>query len=49
MLKLVVDLGKACAAFLDRTLRNLNCQKIQFDEAWSFCYAKEKNLPEELR
>jgi IS1 family transposase len=49
VLKLVVDLGKACAAYQDRTLRNLTCKKIQCDEIWSFCYAKEKNLPEELK
>lgn len=49
MLKLVVDLGKACAAYQDRTLRNLTCKKIQCDEIWSFCYAKEKNVPEEMK
>ena len=49
VLKLVVDLGKACAAYQDRTLRNLTCKKIQCDEVWSFCYAKEKNVPEEKR
>jgi len=49
VLKLVVDLGKACAAYQDRTIRNLTCKKIQCDETWSFCYAKEKNLPEELK
>lgn len=49
VLKLVVDLGKVCAAYQDRTLRNLTCKKIQCDEAWSFCYAKEKNLPDELK
>lgn len=49
VLKLLVDLGKACAAYQDRTLRNLTCKKIQCDEIWSFCYAKEKNVPEELK
>ena len=49
VLKLVVDLGKACAAYQDRTLRNLTCKKIQCDEIWSFCYAKEKNVPEEMK
>jgi hypothetical protein len=27
----------------------LRCKRIQCDEIWSFCYAKEKNLPEEKR
>ena len=49
VLKLVVDLGKACAAYQDRTLRNLTCKKIQCDEIWSFCYAKERNVPEEMK
>ena len=26
-------------------MRNLPCQRIQVDEAWSFIYAKEKNVP----
>lgn len=49
VLKLLVDLGKACASYQDRTLRNLPCKQIQCDEIWSFCYAKEKNVPEEMR
>ena len=47
--KLLVDLGAACSEYLDKNLVNLNCKRIQCDEIWSFCYAKEKNLPEELR
>ncbi len=31
------------------TLRHLPCRRIQCDEIWSFCYAKEKNVPEELQ
>jgi len=45
--KLVVDLGAACADYMDKTLRDLPCKLIQCDEIWSFCYAKEKNVPEE--
>lgn len=32
--------------YQDTTLVNLLCTKIQCDEIWSFCYAKEKNVPE---
>ena len=46
VLKLLVDLGRACAEYQDKTLRNLTCKKIQVDEIWAFCYAKEKNVPE---
>lgn len=47
--KLLVELGAACAEYLDKTLVNLKSQRIQCDEIWSFCYAKEKNVPQELR
>lgn len=49
VLKLLVDLGSACAAYQDRTLRNLPSKRVQCDEIWSFCYAKEKNVPEEMK
>src|SRR6266545_1984348 len=49
VLKLLADLGKACARYQDETLRNLPCKKIQCDEIWAFCYAKEKNVPEEMK
>ena len=49
VLKLLVDLGKACARYQDEHLRNLPCKQIQCDEIWSFCYAKEKNVPEEMK
>ena len=43
--KLLVSAGKACAAHMDRELRELPCRRIQADEIWSFIYAKEKNVP----
>lgn len=49
ILKLLADLGSACSEYQDRTLRNLPCRRIQADEVWSFCYAKAKNVPEELQ
>ncbi|HXJ93618.1 MAG TPA: DDE-type integrase/transposase/recombinase [Terriglobia bacterium] len=45
ILKLIKDAGSACADYQDRTLRNLKCKRIQCDEIWQFCYAKEKNVP----
>ncbi len=47
--KLLVDLGGACLHYQDRALRDLPCQRLQCDEIWSFCYAKEKNVPESCR
>ena len=42
--KLLVDAGKACAAFHDATVRGVKASKVQCDEIWSFCYAKQKNV-----
>lgn len=49
ILKLLADLGAACARYQDEKLRNLTCKRLQCDEIWSFCYAKEKNVPEEYK
>lgn len=45
--KLLVDLGKACAAYQDEHLRDLDCRYIECDEIWAYCYAKQKNVPDE--
>jgi IS1 family transposase len=42
--KLLVDAGEACLALHDETVRNVKASRIQCDEIWSFCYAKEKNV-----
>ena len=43
--KLLVDAGKACAAFHDERARGLRAKRVQVDEIWSFTYAKQKNVP----
>lgn len=45
ILKLLADAGRACYEYQDKVLRDLPCKRIQCDEIWSFCYAKEKNVP----
>ena len=45
VVKLLADIGTACAEYQDRALVNLPCERIQCDEIWSFCYAKQKNVP----
>lgn len=45
--KLVVDLGEACSAYQDEAFRDLSCTSLQCDEMWGFCYAKQKNVPDE--
>ena len=47
--KLLVDVGQACSEYQDKHLRNLTCNRIQVDEIWSFCYAKKKNVPDDLK
>jgi IS1 family transposase len=41
----LVDAGMACATFHDEMVRNVAAKRIQCDEIWSFCYAKDKNVP----
>ncbi|MGB6482732.1 MAG: IS1 family transposase [Candidatus Acidiferrales bacterium] len=45
VLKLLPEIGQACLEYQDKVFRNLTCKRIQCDEIWSFCYAKEKNVP----
>jgi IS1 family transposase len=47
--KLTRDLGEALLEYQDKVLRNLICKRVQCDEIWNFCYAKDKNLPDDMR
>jgi IS1 family transposase len=47
--KLLVDVGTACQAYHDEHVRGLTSKRVQCDEIWSFCYAKQKNIPEHLQ
>jgi IS1 family transposase len=47
VLKLLADIGTACAEYQNEHLRDLTCNKIQCDEIWSFCYSKNKNVPKD--
>ncbi len=42
--KMLEDAGQACEAFHNETVKNIKAKRIQCDEIWSFCYAKEKNV-----
>lgn len=46
ILNFLPRVGMACADYQDKEFRNLRCKRIQCDECWSFCYAKDKNVPE---
>src|ERR1700683_1884200 len=47
--KLLLELGDACMEYQDRTLRGLNCKRVQVDECWAFCYAKAKNVTDDIK
>jgi IS1 family transposase len=49
IVKLLAEIGTACEQYQNQTLRNLPCKRVQCDEVWSFCYAKQKNVPLEKR
>jgi IS1 family transposase len=49
VVKLLVELGSACSEYMDSTLRDLPCKRVQCDEIWSFVGAKQANVTPELR
>src|SRR3974390_2729176 len=49
VLKLLTDVGEACAFYQDRVMNGLPCKRIECDEVWSFVGMKEKNVPEEQK
>jgi len=49
VLNLLADLGRVCAAYHDEFVTDLQTERVQCDEIWSFCYAKAKNVPERTR
>lgn len=48
VMKLLVDIGKACEKFHNEKVVNVKSQRVQADEVWSFVYAKQKNVTEEM-
>jgi hypothetical protein len=48
VLRTLVKVGKACQEDQDATIRNVKAKRVQFDEIWSFCYAKQKNATAEM-
>lgn len=44
-MKLIPTLGTACKAHHDAIVRRVQTRRVQCDEVWSFCYAKDKNIP----
>lgn len=49
IVKLLSDLGCACAAYHNRNVRGLRVRRLQCDEIWSFVGAKAKNVSAEKK
>jgi IS1 family transposase len=49
ILRLLADVGEACAEFHHERVRGLKPDRVECDEIWSFVFAKEKSLRPEVR
>ena len=49
IVKLLADLGAACADYHDRHVRNVAATRVQCDEIWTFVGMKAKNVPAERK
>lgn len=49
VLKLLEDVGTACAVYHDRAVRNVRVRRLQCDEIWCFVGAKAKNVTPEKK
>lgn len=49
ILRLLAEVGSACQRFHDAQVRYVSPERVQVDEVWSYCYAKQKNVPADLR
>ncbi|HEX7888357.1 MAG TPA: IS1 family transposase [Ramlibacter sp.] len=47
VLKLLEEVGEACAAYQDRVMRGLRVNRLECDEIWSFVGAKQKNVTQD--
>ena len=44
--RLLIEAGEACSDFHIKTVTNVNSKRVQADEIWSFCGAKQRNVTE---
>jgi IS1 family transposase len=44
ILKLLLDVGRACLNYEDEAIRDLPSKRIEADEVWGFCHSKDKNV-----
>lgn len=48
ILRLLAEVGQACAEYQDRAIRNVRSRRVQIDEIWSFVGCKQKNLTADI-
>lgn len=46
IVKLLADLGAACAEYHDKNVRDVKAKRIQCDEIWAFVGMKDRNVPQ---
>jgi len=44
ILRLMIRVANACAAYSNATLRDLPCERIEMDEIWAYVGKKQKNI-----
>ena len=44
--KMLADAGPVCAQYHDEMVHNVDVRRVECDEVWSFCYAKQKPVNE---
>jgi len=44
IMRLGVSVGQGCTALMDRTMRNLNCTRLEMDEIWGFVGKKDRHM-----
>src|SRR5438128_703966 len=44
ILRLMIRVSKGAAAYSDRTLRDIACERIEVDEIWAYVAKKQKNV-----
>lgn len=49
IVKLLAEIGSACAEYHDKNVRGLRVRRLQCDEIWSFVGAKQKNASPEKK
>ena len=47
IIHLMQRVGESCAIFSNKTLRDLNCRRIEVDEIWGFVGKKNKNISDD--